>query len=279
MAFIVLRAITWKRVLVLFEAHVMPKRPMQRLVLRSVDGVVANSYALEHDMVRELGLDGERVIGTHQGIDLEQVEQARVSKAEARQRLGFAAGERLVVYAGKIFWGYREVEYLIEAARNLPEGVRLVMVGGRADHVRLYRERMERHGITNVVFVGFVAPTDVHVYLAAADLLVMYYPSGIELNRYRSPGKLFDYMAAARPIITADYPVLREVLGDPPLALMVPPDAPDALAVAIRRVLERPDAFAGMAEQALKRVEKFSWAERARAVLEFVERRAAARRI
>lgn len=276
-AFLLLRAITWKRLLVLFEAHVPPKNALQRWALRHVDGVVANTYALAADLVRDHGVAGDRVIGTHQGIDLDLVEEGRISREEARRRLGFTDAQKLVVYAGKIFWGYREVEYLLEAARNLPDGAALVMVGGRADHVRLYRERLERHGPPNVLFTGFVAPVQVQAYLAAADVLVMYYPSGIALNRYRSPGKLFEYMAAERPIVTADYPVLREVLGDPPAAVMVPPDAPDALAVALRRALDAPAALAENTRSALQRVRSFSWDVRAVAVLELIERRSRAR--
>jgi glycosyltransferase involved in cell wall biosynthesis len=66
---------------------------------------------------------------------------------------------------------------------------------------------------------------------------VMYYPSELSINKYRaSPGKLFEYMAAKRPIVTADFPALREALG-PDAALFVEKDNPDALAAGIRAVL------------------------------------------
>ena len=110
---------------------------------------------------------------------------------QARARLGLPAGRKLVVYTGKIYWGYREVDHILEAARRVAGEVEFVMVGGRADHIERYREYIAESGIANVSFVGFVPPSQVQYYQLAADLLLLYYPTGIALNRYRSPGKIF----------------------------------------------------------------------------------------
>lgn len=279
LAFLAMRALTRKKLLLLFEAHTTPRRFYQRYLLRHADGIVANSLALGRDLVARHGVPADRVVGTHQGIDLELVERERVPRDEARRMLGIGAEEKVAVYAGKINWGYREVEYILEASRSLPEGVRVLMVGGRADHVEKFRAFAERERLTNVTFVGFVAPVEVQAYLAAADALLLYYPTGIDLNKYRSPGKLFEYMASGRPVIAVDFPVLYEILGDDPAAEMVPPDAPDLLAAAIVRVLEGGPEIEARAARGLERVALFSWEARARTVLEFVDRRARARGI
>ncbi|MBS1914131.1 MAG: glycosyltransferase family 4 protein [Bacteroidetes bacterium] len=277
LAFVIMRAFTRRHLAVFFEAHVPPRRRIHRAILNRTDGIVTNSYALGRDIVESYGIRRELVLGIHQGIDLELVEEDRISRAEARARFGFGLDEQLIVYAGKIYWEYREVEYILEAARRLPDDVRVVMVGGRADHVARYRERIEREGPANVLFTGFVAPIDVQAYLAAADVLVMYYPSGLELNKYRSPGKLFEYMAADRPIVTADYPVLHEVLGGNGTAVFVPADAPEALADALQRTLAHREESDAMARRAFEQVRLFSWTARARTVVDFMRKRIAAR--
>jgi glycosyltransferase involved in cell wall biosynthesis len=250
---------------VIFEAHLPPSNAVQRFVLRHADRVIANTHALAADLVSEGAAAAARVLGTHQGVDLDLT--ASDGNASGRQRL--APGKRLVVYTGKLYVGYEEVESLLAAARRLEDrgDVEFVLAGGRADHVAWFRDRIQRERRGNVRFVGFVPPREVHELQSAADILVLYYPSGLRLNAYRSPGKLFEYMAARRPIVAVDLPVLREVLGEEPAALVVPPDDPDALADAIGRLLDDPDLGASLASAAAQRVRRFTWEERARAVL------------
>ena len=50
---------------------------------------------------------------------------------------------------------------------------------------------------------------------------------------WMSPLKMFEYMAAARPIVASDLPALREVLNENN-ALLIPPDNATALAAAFR---------------------------------------------
>jgi glycosyltransferase involved in cell wall biosynthesis len=211
-------------------------------------------------------------MASHQGVDLELIDAARVSKREARTRLGLPDDERLIVYTGKIYAGYEEVEYLLEAARMLDgvPDIRFVLVGGRYDHVAKFRARLRKEGRRNVVFTGFVRPAEAQLYQLAADALALYYPAAMELNKYRSPGKLFEYMASERPIIAVDLPVLREVLGDG-AAVFVPPDSPAEFARAVVDLLDDDAASSALTVRARARVDRFTWDERARSVLEFIE--------
>jgi glycosyltransferase involved in cell wall biosynthesis len=257
---------------VTFEAHVPPSGPFQRFVLRNADKTVANSRAMAAKLVGEVGLPPHRVLAQHQGVDLELIEQLRLSSEEARTRLRLPLDKRLVVYTGKIYVGYEEVELVLQAARLLEDrrDVEFVLVGGRHDHVERLQDRVRSEERPNVRFVGFVPPIAVQNYQFAADVLVLYYPSGMPLNSYRSPGKLFEYMAAERPIVAVDLPVLREVLGDEPAAVLVPPDQPRALANAIVQILDDPARARSLASKAHAQVTAFTWQQRARSILEFV---------
>ncbi|MCA1706191.1 MAG: glycosyltransferase [Actinobacteria bacterium] len=269
---LLLQRVVPSRPVVVFEAHLLPRHLLQRLVTRHSDRVVANTFALEADLVERGYVAKERIIGTHQGVDAELWDDLRVSRAEARKLLGLPEDKKLVVYTGKIYWGYREVEYILDAARALGSrrDVLFLLVGGRADHVSRLRERAEREGLGNVIFTGFVAPNAVHNYQLSADLLTIYYPSGMELNRYRSPGKLFEYMASGRPIVAVDLPVLREVLGEEPAAALVPPDSPELLARKMTEVLDDPPIGDSLGEAALRRVRSFTWDKRARRIAAFI---------
>src|SRR5438445_10955219 len=121
------------------------------------------------------------------------------------------------------------------------------------------------------MFVPFVAPRRVTLFQLAADALLTYYPSSVSTVEYMSPGKLFEYMACAKPIIAADHPVLLEILGDPPAAVLVEPDNPIALAAAITETLTDREAAARLGAVARERVARFSWSQRARCILEACE--------
>jgi glycosyltransferase involved in cell wall biosynthesis len=250
----------------LFEAHVPPRNALQRFLLRKVDAVVTNSHAL----ARDLRVGPRAVLPLHQGDDLEPYHDAE-AKGVLRTKLGLPETRPVAIYTGKLYYPYEEVAQIVEAAADPAcSGTLFVLVGGREDHVRLWREDVARRGVDNVVFTGFVPPSEVHEYQLAADVLLLYYPSGMQLNAYRSPGKLFAYMAAGVPIVAVDLPVLREVLGDPPAAWLAPPDSPAALAAVIREALEDTSQSAALAADTRTRVAEFTWDRRAKLTLEFI---------
>jgi glycosyltransferase involved in cell wall biosynthesis len=84
-----------------------------------------------------------------------------------------------------------------------------------------------------------------------------------------SPLKLFEYMAAERPIVTADLPVLREVVRDGETALLCPPGDVPAFAAGLRRLAADADlrASLGAAGRDLLQ-EKYTWEARAKRVLD-----------
>ena len=82
---------------------------------------------------------------------------------------------------------------------------------------------------------------------------------------------MFEYMAAARPIIASDLPVLREVLGDGPdgNAVLVAPDDAASLADGLRRVLNDDNLANRLAALVRRDVEAYTWEARARGILKF----------
>ncbi len=110
--FRLLKRLSRTNLLIVFEAHVMPSNTPKRYLLSKVDAVVANSLALRDDLIIQGHLPAERVIGVHQGTDLELYNALRISKAEAREKVGLSLHGKLVLYTGKLYWGYKEIGYL-----------------------------------------------------------------------------------------------------------------------------------------------------------------------
>lgn len=177
---------------------------------------------------------------------------------------------RVVAYAGHLY-PWKGVDDLLQAIAALPD-VEGLIVGGRDGDPDLARTRAlaASLGIADrVVFTGLLAPADVSSRLGAAAVLVL--PTVDTASaRYTSPLKMFEYMAAGRPIVASDLPPVREVLTDGVNARLVPPRAPAALAAALQAMLDDPETAGRLAARARSDVARFDWrcrAERLEAVL------------
>jgi glycosyltransferase involved in cell wall biosynthesis len=180
----------------------------------------------------------------------------------------------LVVYAGHLY-AWKGVDILIEALAALPEADGLI-VGGHDREPDLGRVRALAGRLdlgSRVTFAGLLDPPLVRAALATASVLALPNPESAISTRFTSPLKLFEYMAAGRPIVASDLPAIREVLTPDVDAVLVKPGDPAALAAGIRRVLGDPAFASRLAGAAFARVRTFTWDRRA-ALLERVLGRA-----
>ncbi|MBI3244043.1 MAG: glycosyltransferase family 4 protein [Chloroflexi bacterium] len=198
-----------------------------------------------------------------------------LTTAQAREQLGLESG-LWVVYVGGLYEG-RGLESLFTAVSGLP--VNLLIAGGRSpEEVAVWRERAESLGATRIRFEGYQPPARVPLYLFAADVLAMPYgkrvmtPSGEDIAEWISPMKLFEYLAARRPIVSSDLPVLRTVLAHEKNALLVGADDAVGLRAAIERVLRDPALANRLAAEAQQTARRYTWAERAKRILEMIGR-------
>lgn len=128
--------------------------------------------------------------------------------------------------------------------------------------------------LANIEFTGMVPHARVPELLAKADILLAPYGRNvivsdgrIEVAKWMSPLKLFEYMALARPIVASDLPVLREVLDDGFNARMARPDDAEDWERVIAGLLADPEGASAMAARAREEIEtKYSWRHRARAI-------------
>ena len=215
---------------------VRPRR-LERFVARNCAGFLAGNEYLRREVAAAYALDRNRVFQQWPYSYLEVLENA--DGADAWSHLD--DGSRLVVYTGKIGYPpFPEVDLIVDAARQLPD-VRFVLVGGNGESERVYADQCRALGIENVVWPGFQPLPRLLALVRRADVLVSYYPSSDPLaERSRIPAKFALYRCGGSPIVAADFPGIREVLGDDE-GFFVPPDRPDELARTIQHVLANPE--------------------------------------
>jgi len=144
------------------------------------------------------------------------------------------------------------------------------IVGGPREWVERYRLRAAELGLISLVrFEGQVTSVQVPSALAACDILVYPAPASDHpyFRRDTSPLKLFEYLAARRPIVCADLPPLRDVMDDG-VARLCPPGDPASLAEAIADVLQHPEEAALRVTKGWEKVQRHTWEERMGRILQ-----------
>jgi glycosyltransferase involved in cell wall biosynthesis len=170
----------------------------------------------------------------------------------------------LVTYAGHLY-PWKGVDVLIEALALAPD-LRGRIVGGHPAEGDLARVRAlaAARGLgERVTFTGLVPPHEVVRYLEAADVLVLPNRATAVSAHYTSPLKLFEYLAAGRPIVASALPALQEILEHNRTAWLVPPDDPRRLAEALVHVTTDRALAVRLARQAFAAATAFSWEKRA----------------
>ncbi len=165
-------------------------------------------------------------------------------------------GDPVVVFVGTLK-PWHGVEDLVRAAALARVPWRLRLVGDGPQRTAL-GELAAEHGV-DLEMVGAVAPEQVPAALEGALVAVAPYPdSG---DHYFSPLKVYEYAAAALPVVASRIGQIPEVVQDGTTGVLVPPSDPAALAAAVDGLAADPDAARRMGAAARARtVERHSWA-------------------
>jgi glycosyltransferase involved in cell wall biosynthesis len=202
-------------------------------------------------------------------VDLEQY-SSLPEPASARSQLGLP-DKFTIGYTGHLYPG-RGMKLLVGLARRFPQ-LSFLWVGGRPEDVRLWQVELTAEKLANITLTGFVHNSQVPLYQAACEVLLMPYEtvitgsSGGDSTSYASPMKMFEYMAAGRAILSSDLPVLHEVL-DGRMAIFCPLEASGAWETALGQLLGDEALRKSLGQHARAAVEQYSWARRAQRVLE-----------
>ncbi|MEM3086093.1 MAG: glycosyltransferase family 4 protein [Halobacteria archaeon] len=203
----------------------------------------------------------------------------RGRREEFRRRLGLSGPA--VVYTGALK-PWHGVEEAIEAMARVE--ATFVVVGGTPADVARLQEFAESKGVASKVrFTGSVPYDEVPGYLEAADVAVApFNPAKGEMTRrfgyYFSPIKLFEYMAAGKPIVASGVGQVPAILDGGRRGLLVEPGNPKALAGGLNRLLSDSVLAGDLGKRASEAAGEYSWERVARTIHDALVEAAAERR-
>ena len=245
----------------------LPVKRLRRLLEGGrLTAIVTISAYLKEIYCGKHGLPSGKVLVAPDGVDLSSFSQCP-GKRELRHRFAVDRDAKIATYAGHLYEN-RGIEEIFRCAELMPD-VLFLIVGGFPEHVTERRSEVDQRQLRNVIVKGFVPNRDIPGILQMSDVLLMPYSRQVDTVKWMSPLKMFEYMAARRPIVASSLPSIRDVLRNGINAVLVEPDSAEDLKRGIECALKDDDYCANISRKANADVQKYSWDARAAKILQF----------
>lgn len=231
-------------------------------VARRSDALVATSRQLAGKVTAMAGIPLERITVVRGGIDIIPFGAAR----PAREELGLPEG-KLVGYAGffKTLGKDKGMRLMLDALALLPPDYSMALVGARGRETEEYGAYARERDVTERVRILPEQPfARLAAYEQSMDALAIPYPDEPHFRDYGFPMKVFEYLAAGKPVVYADLPIIAEVMAGRGMPF-TPGDA-QALAAALQSACTESEAQE-IARTNAAEAAQWSWDAKARGIM------------
>ncbi len=214
-------------------------RRLERLLYDRAAAIVLHSPG-NAGWLRRAGVESGRLHVVPNWVDAHRHRPAEARPPNPFRRHLKLESHFVVLFAGVM--GYaQDMETIVEAAARLSDEPRVVflLVGDGCERPGIERCLRERN-LANVHLLPFVSREDYPTLLAACDVGLITLKNTMKTPVV--PSKLPTYMASARPVLVSVNPESDacELVRRADCGLLVPPGDPEALAAAVRRLMNDP---------------------------------------
>ena len=254
---------------VILELHTLPRWRKEKFVQQCnrCQKVVCLTSPMQDEIVR-WGVHTERVVVEGDGVDLQRFSDAalmRKTEWKLPTHVPIVGYVGSLVTQNKLEKGVGELVQALGILKRRGTHVFGWIVGG-IDRDDYYGKKAESFGLikgTDFAFEAQVPSQWVPSVLSLCDICV--YPAPCSNHPYflrdTSPLKLFEYLAASKPIVCADLPPIRDVVDETMVTFCQPGD-PRSIADAIEYVLRNPVEAQRKAQKGKEHVKEFDWKKR-----------------
>lgn len=263
------------RIPMVFEAMRAPSNKAEHSAIAKLTkkpgfcGIIALSDALKQVLLRQFpALKPEQIFVAH---DAAEVPENISGKAQKIPPVTGRKDATKIGYAGSFHHG-KGLSMIFKIAPLLPDCDFHILGGSKDELAKVAR----LNPLGNIILHGHRPHSEIAGMLKAFDIVLAPYQhaalikTGKNISRWISPMKVFEYMAAGRPIVASDLSILREFLTDRENALLVPAGDPLAWVEAIQALRSDPELGKTLARKALADLKgNFTWDKRAETILDF----------
>ena len=221
-----------------------------RMACRSATKVIAISESGKRDLIHYFGVPADKISVIYPGVRTQftrppdnEIEEFRAQKNLPKQ---------FILHVGTL-QPRKNLSMLVKAFSQAQlQDVDLVFAGGKGWFYDKLFEDVQSYGLADKVhFPGYVPDEDLHLWYAAADLLV--FPSVYE--GFGMP--IVEAMRCGTPVIASNASAMPEAVGE--AGLLFDPNSDVELAKCMVSVMEDSDLRARMRRSGYGQAEKFSW--------------------
>lgn len=235
---------------------------------------ITTSKRLKELLVARCHVPEQKVLVAYGGIVPEPfLEKRKIPKEVLRKKLKLPEDKFLVGYLGgfvSVGFG-KGLDTMIQALPYLNENIMLIFVGGAKDHRGEYEKLAQNLGLNHrCIFIGKQQFETLVEYEVALDVLAIPYPNKPHFRDYGFPLKVWEYMAAGRPIVYSNLAIIGEILEGCGIPFV--PDNPESFAKVVSSVYEDVHAADTMAEKNTRNVYAYTWDERVSKIVKFIRR-------
>jgi len=228
---------------------------MQNQVVPRLDGLITVSEAAREAIAEVYNVPREGIRVIYNGVDTELFQPSGLPRDPNRLLLVTNTEDRK-----------KGVLYLFEALKTLPSEIKLTIVDKINKNKYAYRLQKEMGLENRIEFTGYLPPEELTRQYNTAALAIV--PSVYEGFGFPAA----EAMACGTPVVSTTGGALPEVVAHGKTGLLVPPMEPQALAEAIRFLLQHKNTREEMGKAGRERVEKyFTWEHAAREVTKFYQ--------
>jgi len=236
-----------------------PRNIFTRYFFKHLKLLIVTNAEIRKTLSNQFDISPDKIMMEPNGVDFDLFRGAP-GQEEARTELGIPLEQKVALYVGR-FYEWKGLDILVDAAQGAPD-IDWYVVG---DTPEVFAKVTKSPNLpSNLRIMGECESSNVPLWLAAADtLLILGTKRNDQSYRYTAPMKIYEYMAASRPIVASKTPALTSIMSEHD-AVWYETDSAESLAMAVESAIAKPNQ--DIINRGLIAAREHSWAARVKRV-------------